>query len=518
MSDPKKDSRHAAPAASDFRALFESAPGLHLVLTPELVISAVTDAYLSATMTKRAEILGRHLFDVFPDNPDDPAATGVRNLKASLERVLKNRAPDAMAVQKYDIRRPESEGGGFEERYWSPVNSPVFGPDGRLAYIIHRVEDVTGRHVAEEALRRSEQFLSALFEFMPDATVLVRKNGEISRVNEKAQALFGYSREELVGQLIEILLPESFRQGHVGQREGFARAPRPRSMGAGLELYGRRKDGGEVPVDIMLGPVTIAGEAMVIVVVRDVTERKRADTALRDRTEQLEQSNGELAAFSYSVSHDLRAPLRAIDGFARILREDYTDKLDAEGRRLLGVVCSNAQKMGTLIDELLAFSRLGRKSLEKTPVDMEALADSVVSQLRALEPQRAVTVDRKALPRAHGDAGLLQQAMANLVSNALKFSRNKSDARVEIGVSEQPDGAAYYVADNGAGFDMKYYAKLFGVFQRLHGADEFEGTGVGLALVQRIILRHGGRVWAEGRPGEGATFYFTLPDSGGEKT
>ena len=234
--------------------------------------------------------------------------------------------------------------------------------------------------------------------------------------------------------------------------------------------------------------------------------------------EQLEFANRELTAvnheletFSYSVSHDLRAPLRAVDGFARALAEDYGATLDAEAQRLLGVIQTNARRMGLLIDDLLSLSRLGRKSLEPEPLDLAGMARAVVAELASAEPGRKVQVDIGPLPQAYGDRGLVHQVLVNLIGNAFKFTRGRPDARVEIGARTGDGETEYYVRDNGAGFDMQYAKKLFGVFQRLHRADEFDGTGVGLALVQRIVHRHGGRVWADARVNQGATFSFTLP-------
>jgi signal transduction histidine kinase len=227
----------------------------------------------------------------------------------------------------------------------------------------------------------------------------------------------------------------------------------------------------------------------------DLEERVRA------RTEELE-------SFSYSVSHDLRSPLRAVDGYARMLEEDYRDRLDDEGRRLLGVVRASATRMGRLIDDLLAFSRLGRQAPAVRPVDMAALAAEVVNEVRG-DSNAAIEVG--ALPAAQADPSMLKQVWLNLVGNAVKYSGKRAGARVEIGGKEEPRELVYWVRDNGVGFDMRYAAKLYGVFQRLHRADEFPGTGVGLAIVQRIVTRHGGRVWAEGKPGEGACFHFSLP-------
>jgi signal transduction histidine kinase len=394
----------------DFRLLFEGAPGLYLVLTPDLKIVAVSEAYLRATMTKRAEIIGRALFDVFPDNPDDPAATGVANLRASLDRVRAQRVPDTMAVQKYDIRRPESEGGGFEERFWSPTNSPVLDANGELAYIIHRVEDVT--------------------EFVRLKTI----GSELGTRAEQMEA----------------------------------------------EVYLRAQEVAEA-------------------------NRHLAQLAAR-----LETANQELESFSYSISHDLRAPLRVIDGFSLALLEDHGKSLPPEGQDLLTRVRQQAQRMAQLIDDLLEFSRLGRKPLDVASVDLAALARTVVQDLGQANTDRKLDVTVGELPPAMGDRALLRQVLTNLIGNAFKFTRQRPDAQVEIGWRDENGECVYYVKDNGAGFDMRYASKLFGVFQRLHPAADFEGTGVGLALVQRIVHRHGGRIWGEGRVNEGATFSFTL--------
>ncbi len=229
--------------------------------------------------------------------------------------------------------------------------------------------------------------------------------------------------------------------------------------------------------------------------------------------QQLEAANKELEAFSYSVSHDLRAPLRAVDGFARMVLEDYAEKLDAEGRRQLRVIRDGAQKMGRLIDDLLGFSRLGRREMALADVDMMALVRDVAEELRKLETARIIEIAIAPLPATHGDPAMLRQVWANLLSNAIKFTRPRAPARIEVGGWTDGAESIYRVKDNGAGFNMEYADKLFGVFQRLHGPDEFEGTGVGLALVQRIVHRHGGRIWAEGKVNEGAAFSFALPNN-----
>jgi PAS domain S-box-containing protein len=254
----------------------------------------------------------------------------------------------------------------------------------------------------------------------------------------------------------------------------------------------------------------------VVGTLQDVTERKEADRAIQDLNRELEARmkdlatvNKELEGFSYSVSHDLRAPLRAIDGFSRMLLEDCSERLDDEGRRYLQIIISNTHKMGQLIDDLLAFSRMGRKSLEATSLDMSKLARSVFAELRDQHPDRAIEARIDDLPEGRGDPAMFRQVFVNLISNAIKYSRGRNPAIIEIGGRTDPRETVYWIRDNGVGFEMDYAHKLFGVFQRLHTSQEFEGTGVGLALVQRIIQRHGGRVWAEAKPGVGATFYFT---------
>jgi signal transduction histidine kinase len=234
-----------------------------------------------------------------------------------------------------------------------------------------------------------------------------------------------------------------------------------------------------------------------------------------ERTAELEAANKELEEFSYSVSHDLRSPLRAIDGFGRILEEEYGPRLDDEGRRLVGIVAENARRMGLLIDGILAFLHLGRQPLRVLPVDMDALARDVFAELAPAD--RRIGFEVGNLPPARGDAGMLRRVLAELLSNAIRFSARDDQALIQVGGSDGEEQNSYYVRDNGIGFDMRYADKLFRVFERLHGDAQLEGTGIGLAMVKRIVHRHGGRVWAEGKIGEGATVYFTLPTNKGEK-
>ena len=374
------------------------------------------------------------------------------------------------------------------------------------------------RRRAEQAVRSSETQLRELLEAAPDAVVISNSEGRIVLVNAQAEAMLGYRRDELIGQPVEVLLPERFRQRHVGHRANYRNEPRPRAMGEGLELSARRKDGSEFPVSISLSPVNSDSGMMVFSDIRDVTEQREAEQrirtlnqALETQNRELQTVNAELEAFSYSVSHDLRAPLRAIDGFSQALLEDYRDRLDDAGTDYLGRVRAGAQRMGRLIDDLLALSRVARATFHRQEVDLSAVAHEVVQELRAAEPQRQVAVDIEPGLRARADPELVRVLLVNLLGNAWKFTGQTPAPQIVIGRTIHDGHDAFFVRDNGAGFDMTYADRLFGAFQRLHDATEFPGTGIGLATVLRIVHRHGGRIWAEGRVGEGAAFYFTLP-------
>jgi PAS domain S-box-containing protein len=499
------------------------------------------------------------------------------------------------------------------------------------------------RRQAEEDMRASEARFRGLVESAPDAIVITNREGCITLVNAQAAKWFGYTRNELLGQPIELLVPERFREHHLDYRQAYMDNSVVRPMGIGLYLYGRRKDGSEFPLEINLSPFKMDQELFVTSIIRDITERKRAEraqleahakyqelvnnlpvgvyrqaptadgsflevnpaivamfeaesagqlqalpvrdlcrdqdcwqtfidkimqqgfvgneeiqlvtlqgrefsaavsaamkkdsagnlyfdgiiediserkkierhirqlnTALHDRAMVLESVNHELEAFSYSVSHDLRAPLRAVDGFSRILLDEYADRLDDTGKDRLKRVRAAAQHMAVLIDDLLKLSRITRSELKRENIDLSALANEVIEELRKQEPDRAVECTVEPGLIVWGDARLLRIVLDNLLGNAWKFTSKRPEARIEFGRQMQDDEPAYFVHDNGAGFDMAYAEKLFGAFQRLHDTSEFPGTGIGLATAQRIIHKHGGRIWAEGEVEQGATFYFTL--------
>ncbi|MCC6406837.1 MAG: response regulator [Planctomycetes bacterium] len=816
----------------DFRAVFEHAPGVFLVLSADerFTVLGATDAYLKATLTERAGIVGRGIFDVFPDNPDDPDATGTRHLRESLHRVLAQRTADTMAVQKYDIRRPDGDGTEFEERFWSPMNVPVLARDGSIRYILHRVEDVTEfvrvrrsgdaqrsrsleleqrSHAMEaEVLARSLELdaanrqlrhanarmseldnakrvffdnvshelrtpLTLLLGPVTDALgdereplserqrtrlELVRRNAlrlqklvnalldfsrieagrmrgdfrptDLSRLTRELAQMFGSALEQSALRF-EVECPTASEPAYVDRTmwekivtnlisNAFkftlsgGIAVRLRETGAAFELHvedtgtgipaeelpriferfhrvdgapGRTQEGtgiglslvreltelhgGSVAVQSAPGrgstftvsvpkgkehlpadsvgpaaeldeehvvaaeivqadlPVALAtnprgtaaiprGDAreerpqLLIVddnpeiraylsallephyrvslaldgvdaletievqlpdlilsdvmmprldglgLVRRLRETARTrltpiillsaraeETAMevglealaddyllkpfstrellarvsthlrlarvrREWADELERANRELDSFSYSVSHDLRAPLRAIDGFSRLVQTEYGSQLDERGAHYLQRIRAGTERMSQLVDDQLALARIGRAPMERANVDLTRLATEIVAELRARATERAIDAVIAEGLVAQGDRRQLGIVLDNLLGNAWKFTANSERPRIEFGRSVVGAETAFFVRDNGAGFDMAYAARLFAPFQRLHSTAEFEGTGIGLATVHRVITRHGGRVWAEASVGTGATFFFTL--------
>jgi PAS domain S-box-containing protein len=362
-----------------------------------------------------------------------------------------------------------------------------------------------------------EDHYRGALEQAPDAILIVDQEGKIDFANDQAVNWFGYAREELLGRSVDILVPDTVRPEHRRLRESYHDLPKSRPMGAGLDLHVRRKDGFELPVEISLSPLASSSGQLVTVIVRDVSERHEAEQRIRElndrlvqRSLELEAINRELEAFSYSVSHDLRAPLRAVDGFSKAMLEDYGAQLDATARDYLGRIRAGTQRMGRLIDDLLSLSRISRADLAVDRVDLSALAMKVAAELSSGEPERQVEFAIQPDLCVEGDSHLMQVLLENLLGNAWKFTRAQAAARIEFARLEKAGMPALCVRDNGAGFDMAYSDKLFGAFQRLHAANEFPGTGIGLATVKRIITRHGGRIWAEGAVGRGASFCFTL--------
>lgn len=368
----------------------------------------------------------------------------------------------------------------------------------------------SANEVLEERVARRTEALEGLINAIPDPIYVVKLEGlRVSYCNTIfAQSLGFNSRDQVQGKTVAECFSSSEAERFLQYSQTVFEGGQLVHQHETLEQKEgiRHYDAFKVPLRNKSGQIYA-----LLGISHDITELINARHALSKQTAQLETTNNELEAFSYSVSHDLRAPLRAIDGYTRILLEDFGDRIDEEGKRVIDVITHNAIKMGQLIDNLLDFSRLGRKELVKLQINTHHLVASIITDLKRQTADRQITWDIKPLPPSTGDVNMLKQVWINLVSNAVKYTRDQPQARVEIGNLPADNESIFYVKDNGVGFDMQYSSKLFGVFQRLHSEEEFEGTGVGLAIVQRIVTRHGGRIWAEGEPGVGATFFFSLP-------
>lgn len=405
---------------------------------------------------------------------------------------------------------------GREKGVWVSTNaSPLQDAEGRIRGGVAVFRDITERREAEQNRSR----LAAVVEASEDAIVTARSDGTIEHWNTGAEHIFGYTAEEIIGHNVSVLIPPERHN----EREEVLNTVMEGNKVQNFETVRLRKDGRLIDISLSASPLrNERGEpTFLTVIARDITGRLQREREIRElntrleqhvqeRTKELDAANRELESFSYSVSHDLRAPLRVIDGFSAALQEDCSEQLDEQGRHYIQRIRAGVQRMGQLISAMLNLSRLTRTELRKQTVDLSSLAETILDDLLAENPTRRIEARVAEGVNAEGDPQLLEIVLRNLLGNAWKFTSGRSPAEIAFGVQRDDDRTVYFVRDNGTGFDMRYADKLFVPFQRLHGQSEFEGVGIGLATVQRIIHRHGGRIWAEAEEDRGATFFFTL--------
>ncbi|WP_374571171.1 PAS domain S-box protein [Phenylobacterium sp.] len=418
---------------------------------------------------------------------------------ADEERRLVERIGRGERIEHFETRRQRRDGSEVEV---SVALSPLRDAQGRIVGASSINRDITELRRAAAELAQQEHRLRQVIDASASAMLMVDNERTIQLANTQAETLFGYPREELVGQKIEMLVPPAHRGEHPEHVSGFFAKPEARAMGSGRELFGLRGDGSEVPVEIGLNPIEMAEGVFTLASIIDITERKRHEDELR-------RSNAELEQFAYIASHDLQEPLRMVASYTELLAARYSGKLDEKADKYIHYASDGARRMQQLITDLLAYSRVGSQGKPLAPVDSQAVVSGVAELFTARLEELGGEVEVENLPLVMADEGQLRQLFQNLIGNAIKF-RGEAPPKVVVTARRERGRWAFSVKDNGIGLDMRHASRIFDMFQRLHERGKFEGSGIGLAIAKRIVERHGGRLWLDSEPGKGATFFFTL--------
>jgi protein-histidine pros-kinase len=488
--------RDAKLVEAKFRDLLESTPDAIVMVNVTGRIVLVNAQAESVFGYARAELLGQPVEMLLPAR-FHAAHHGHRGAFFAQPRTRTMGA----GLELYGLRKNGRE---------FPVEislSPLATVEGTM--VMSAVRDITDRRQAEQKFR-------SLLEAAPDAMVIIDSGGRITLVNSQTEKLFGYPRDELLGEAMEILVPERFRARHPGHRGGFFAQPHARAMGEGLELYARRKDGSEFPVEISLSPLDTVEGMLAMSTIRDISVRKKTEAHLLQKVEELNRSNEELAQFAALASHDLQEPLRMVASYTQLLSRRYKGKLDAEADEFIAFAVDGATRMQLLIQDLLAYSRVSSSGRELLAISSKAALDQALINLRGAIEESGALVTNDTLPAVLADQTQLVQLFQNLIGNAIKY-QNPGIPRVHVSAANgRGQQWIFSVKDNGLGIEAQYLQRIFGMFQRLHKREEFAGTGIGLAICKKIVERHGGRISVESQIGKGSTFRFALAGSESE--
>lgn len=380
--------------------------------------------------------------------------------------------------------------------------------------------EMTDRESFEQQLEKrvqdsaeAEEWMRSVVNHVVDGIININEHGTVTTFNPAAERIFGYAAEEVIGHNIKLLMPEPFHSEHDGYLANYLRTGEAKIIGIGREVIGRRKDGSTFPMDLAVSEFSLRGRRHFTGIVRDITERKRAEEELRQSAQELARSNTDLEQFAYVASHDLQEPLRAVSGCVQVLKKRYQKQLDSRADELIAHTVDGVNRMQTLIDDLLSYSRVGRQGKTFEPSDCNTILDQALANLEAAIKETKAVVTHDQLPVVNGDAAQLKQLFQNLVSNAIKF-RGLQPPKIHVAANRKKGQWFFSVKDNGIGMQPEYFERIFVIFQRLHTRNEYPGTGIGLAICKKIVERHGGHIFVESAPDQGSTFYFTIADTG----
>jgi PAS domain S-box-containing protein len=500
ISVRKTAETHLAQMEGRYRGLLEAAPDAMVVVNVAGEIVLLNVQAEKQFGYSRDELVGQKVKNIIPEGfAERIIADGTRSAAEALAQQI------GTGIELLGRRKDGSE---------FPIElmlSPLESAEGIL--VTAAIRDISVRKTAETHLAQMEGRYRGLLEAAPDAMVVVNVAGKIVLLNVQAEKQFGYSRDELLGQKVKNIIPEGFAERIIADGTRSAAEALAQQIGTGIELLGRRKDGSEFPIELMLSPLESADGILVTAAIRDISVRKKSDEHLVKTVGELKRSNDELQQFAYVSSHDLQEPLRMVSSYTQLLAKRYKGRLDSDADEFIGFAVDGCNRMQGLIQDLLAYSRAGANGKALREISGENALKVALTNLRTSVEQSGAVVTHDSLPAIRTDETLLTQVFQNLVGNAIKYRRAESP---QVHVSASKNGGnewIFSVRDNGLGIDPQYFDRIFILFQRLHGRDEFEGTGIGLAICKKILERLGGRIWVESQPEKGSTFYFALPET-----